>query len=236
MKQIRRRSSPELTRERIINAAFAVFDNMDFHQATVRKIAIESGLSTASIYKHFKNKEDLINAIAVEKCRGMSEGLTDHLSGINGVNNKIRKMIWFYLNFFETNRMVCWTIYIATPMNSWSKSPTGWEVARQMARIYTDILKEGKRSGELRGDLDIHVASDLCFGALRYICTMWLIRNKPEKLNGIADIFTEMIISGVAANQYQALTSVCPYLAATQKQISSQRQAMVSKSDKSAIT
>jgi len=47
-------------KQRIINAAIEVLKTNSIEETTVRKIAAEAGLTTGSLYHHYKNKEEIL--------------------------------------------------------------------------------------------------------------------------------------------------------------------------------
>lgn len=49
-------------RQQIIDAAYRCFAQKGFHQASMRDICAEAGLSAGAIYTYFKSKEDIIEA------------------------------------------------------------------------------------------------------------------------------------------------------------------------------
>src|SRR5512143_3703890 len=49
-------------RQQIIDAAYRCFARKGFHQATMRDIYTEAGLSAGAVYHYFKSKEDIIQA------------------------------------------------------------------------------------------------------------------------------------------------------------------------------
>lgn len=52
-----------LTRERLVDAAIALFGRRGFRAVTIEQIAADAGANRATFYLHFRNKEDLANAI-----------------------------------------------------------------------------------------------------------------------------------------------------------------------------
>jgi AcrR family transcriptional regulator len=58
------------TRERVMDAAMAVFARRGFGQARVQEIAREAGLTTGALYSNFKGKEELFLAIARRRSGG----------------------------------------------------------------------------------------------------------------------------------------------------------------------
>jgi AcrR family transcriptional regulator len=94
-----KRHQPHLEREKVLDAALELLDEVGFHNLTVRKLAARLEVKAAALYWHFQNKQDLINEMAariftrefdtdksgLEKAtwrqilRGMSYGLCDAL-------------------------------------------------------------------------------------------------------------------------------------------------------------
>ena len=53
-----RRGPPELTRERIIEAAATLFNRLGYHGTDSNSIAKEAGYATGTFYKHFRDKRE----------------------------------------------------------------------------------------------------------------------------------------------------------------------------------
>ncbi len=60
-------------REQILEAAMICFAKRGFHQASMHDISAEAGISVGLIYRYFKNKEEVIAAIAAEHKRHIAE-------------------------------------------------------------------------------------------------------------------------------------------------------------------
>lgn len=58
-----REAQRALTRERLVDAAVALFARRGFRAVTVEQIAAEAGANRATFYLHFRSKEDVANAI-----------------------------------------------------------------------------------------------------------------------------------------------------------------------------
>lgn len=52
----------ESRRQQIVDAAYRCFARKGFHQATMRDIYTEAGLSAGAVYHYFKSKEDIVQA------------------------------------------------------------------------------------------------------------------------------------------------------------------------------
>lgn len=202
------------TRERIVHASFDVFDNLDFHEATIREIAKRSEIAPASIYKHFASKDDLAMAISNEKMKQITSELNEHLIGVRGTMNKLRKMTWYYLCFYENNPRVSWVVIMSTSVKRWHESSDGWKNVRQTGQTFMDILREGQKLGDVRQDINTFVMSNIYFGGLARLVQIWLIHNQSYSLTALADDFAETIFAAVRTPTQQAVPANCPYFEA----------------------
>lgn len=55
------------TKERILEAALTLFAENGYDGTSVEQIATEVGIKAPSLYKHYKGKEDILNALIIEK-------------------------------------------------------------------------------------------------------------------------------------------------------------------------
>ena len=94
----------EAVKGRLERAVLEVFSNEDFHRANMRTIAQKAGVGLATIYRHFESKEDLLFFFVDEWLSGFFERMVDHLQGIAGAKERLRKIFWLHLDYFEKNR------------------------------------------------------------------------------------------------------------------------------------
>jgi AcrR family transcriptional regulator len=62
-------------RRQILDAALVCFSRSGFHQTSMQQIFEESGLSPGAVYRYFKGKEEIVQAIAEETLRGLGATL-----------------------------------------------------------------------------------------------------------------------------------------------------------------
>src|SRR5215472_14462241 len=63
-RQKRRRAKPRLTRSEIVAAAVRVLERRGHAELTIRNVASELGVKSASLYWHFETKEELEDELA----------------------------------------------------------------------------------------------------------------------------------------------------------------------------
>jgi TetR/AcrR family transcriptional regulator, transcriptional repressor of aconitase len=62
-------------RRQILDAALVCFSRGGFHQTSMQQIFEESGLSPGAVYRYFKGKEEIVQAIAEETFAGFTAAL-----------------------------------------------------------------------------------------------------------------------------------------------------------------
>ena len=179
-------------RDIILTAALEIFAKKGFQKARVTEIARRAGVSEATIYKEFKDKEDLLHAIPEKIMPEATSELALHMQGIKGALNKFRKFLWFYLYFFETNKDWTTVVLLQIKPNPRFAQTRAYQLIREFTRIFVDILEEGKEEGTFKKDLDHNLARHIFIGGIENITTRWLLLGKPEHLLSCTDELFEM--------------------------------------------
>jgi AcrR family transcriptional regulator len=88
-------------RDRIIQAAVAVFAEKGYHRATISDVVHRSGLSVGAIYTHFRNKEELF----LHSCDQMSsQGLDEmamRLAPLTTSRERLRAAVAYYIETID---------------------------------------------------------------------------------------------------------------------------------------
>ncbi len=181
----------------ILTAAMEVFARQGYQEATISSIAEKAGVADATIYEHFKNKEDLLFSIPEEKMKEVIYQANLHLQGIKGALNKIRKLVWFYLWFFENNANWASVVMLNLKTNKRFLSTPAYQLVRDFTRIMVDVVEEGKSEGSIRKDVNPYIFRSMLIGMMEHLTIRWLILNKPEKLETFADEAADLLVQAV---------------------------------------
>jgi len=91
-------------RERVINAALTIFDRDGFHRATMDDIAKLADVGKGSIYRYFKNKDDLLQCILIERTDTFFEDMNNVFSLDIDIAERIQMIIEGWVNFIYQNQ------------------------------------------------------------------------------------------------------------------------------------
>ncbi len=181
-------------KRRILNSAIKIFGEKGFQNATISEIAKNAGIGDATIYEYFKSKEDILLEIPVEITKELIPQLNDHMMGIKGALNKLRKFIWWWLNYVEKNPGYGAIVLLELKTNKNYVSTMAYQAARNFYQIVLDIIKEGQEEGSIKKDINIYLARSICVGALEHIIIRWLLKERKYSLTQYADELADLLI------------------------------------------
>lgn len=184
-------------KKKILNSAIKIFGEKGFQNATIAEIAKEAGIGDATIYEYFKNKEDILLAIPVEITKELIPQVHDHMMGIKGALNKLRKFIWWWLNYVEKNPGYGSIVLLELKTSKTYVSTEAYQAARNFYQILLDVIREGQEEGSIKKEINIYLARSLCVGAMEHIIIRWLLKDRKYSLIQYADELADLLIDSL---------------------------------------
>jgi TetR/AcrR family transcriptional regulator, fatty acid metabolism regulator protein len=199
------------TRAAIMKAALELFSKEDFNQATMRSIAKKAKIVPSNIYKYFENKDELLSALLDAVAEQILKGTEEQFLLSDSTREKIYKLTYYYLDYYQKNPGVAYLIYGRNTLQHWYEYHSIYNRARELGNMLISIVEEGRKKGEVRQDIDIHVINHIYHGGIRNLVTSWLYHNYEFPLTDSAGGFASTIYFAVSAKSSSAETFVCPY-------------------------
>jgi AcrR family transcriptional regulator len=88
-------------RERVLREAHALFLERGFAEVSMQQIADAAGMTKASLYYHFRDKEDLFAHVVQREGKRLLTGLTAELAGVDSFQEQLKRVA---LYFFQAIR------------------------------------------------------------------------------------------------------------------------------------
>jgi TetR/AcrR family fatty acid metabolism transcriptional regulator len=151
----------------------------------------------ATIYEYFNSKEDLLLAIPVEVTKDLIPQIDDHMMGIKGAFNKLRKFTWWYLNFFEKNPEYGSIVLLELKTSRTYISTEAYQAARTFYQVVLDIIIEGQKEGTIDKAIDVYVARSICVGAIEHMIIRWLLKDRKYSVTQYADQLIDLLIKAL---------------------------------------
>ncbi|KAB2891873.1 MAG: TetR/AcrR family transcriptional regulator [Desulfobulbaceae bacterium] len=193
--------NPEI-HQRLEKAVLEVFSNSDFHKASIRDIASRAGVSFTTIYKHFGSKERLVFAFVDIWMGKLTDRIVDHLQGIENLKEKLRKVFWLQLDYYERHQGLGKIVFMTLPMKTWMADETFNQ--RRMMDLLISVLRQGQEEGVLNSDVRAGTLLDFLMGFVQRSFFMWILRGQKESLSEQANTMFEMVWRGMANPQASA--------------------------------
>lgn len=181
--------------ERLGDTILEVFSESDFHAVGIRDIAGKAGVSFATIYKYYGNKERLVFAFVDIWMGRLTDRIIDHLQGMADLKEKLRKTFWLQLDYYENNSNFAKIIFMTLPMKTWMTDESFEQ--HRMFNLLMDLLRQGQEEGILNPDVDTRILLDFMLGFVQRSFIMWVQRGQKDSLVDQTDIMFDMIWRGI---------------------------------------
>lgn len=182
----------------ILDSATGVLSEKGFADATISEIARGAGLTPSGIYTYFKGKEEILFAIIEAFVASGHDGLVEHLQGIQGADNKLRKAIWFHCKAYSGSRN---EIKIVLEVRSYPRfyQSSAYTALKSYSGLFMEIIQEGMDDGTFPGVPSPMILRDVILGTIDHIAINWTVKNAPNTLDKAERIY-EMIMDSVRSS------------------------------------
>lgn len=189
-----------ITRERIYQAALKIFVLHGFEGARMDKIAAEVGINKASLYFHFKSKEEIFHELfqnITQKYRDKMKRIVSDYKDLP-FKERLKAIYNDYLEYnLDNDEMDFWNrLYYLPPMNLKEEIiSTTSESKKEFVSDLANIIEEGIKQKELRPMDPNHMANTFYY-ILTCIDLSSGLMNKKQALEDMDNSF-EVLWNGI---------------------------------------
>jgi AcrR family transcriptional regulator len=190
-------------RQEMLNAALQLFTEKGYHSVSMHEIAGKAEFAIGTLYKFFRNKEDLYRALVLEQSERFHEALAAAIEEPEDEIEKLNSYIRIKGEFFRDNYAMI-RIYFAESHGLSFNLLAGLDAElikryERFLNLLASVFDSGVRRKRFRSIADpyhLAVALDSMVNAFLFL---WL--NKPERHprpevpGAILDIFSKALIS-----------------------------------------
>lgn len=196
----RRKEEAQETRERILDAAIAVFHKHGVARPSLSEVAELAGVTRGAIYGHFRNKADLFNTLAErvqlpgEKlCESAGEEMKKDPLGV-------LRTRWLWL-FQEVASNRQWQLILEILFHRCELITESGEIHERMKQGHAEgvermrqLVSAAVAQGQLPTDLDIDVAVPMLHGSLLGVLGDWLLQPQIGDLAELGERYVDALI------------------------------------------
>ena len=182
-------------REAILEAATEAFYRHGYGSAALRDIARQAGITQATVYYHFKNKEEILLTIITEFSDQLFQALLSALARDSDAVGRLRNAIERHILFTKSHRREVKIIledmkFLGEALNARVK-----EKERAIFSLYRTHLQELQRTGLIR-DGDLIPTTFSLFGVINSLYH-WYRPEKPLTIERIAGELADLLLNGL---------------------------------------
>lgn len=177
----------ERTRRRLLEAARSAFGERGYAASRVDDVTRLAGTSHGAFYLYFANKQEVLEALAVETSSEMY-ALADRLEGIEMGEagfEQLRAWVGDFVDAYRRNAAVVNAWIVAEPEDS-RFDALGREVLAKFAGRVAGTIRRAVASGA-RHPVDPGVAATSLVAMLERFCYFWIVRGADFKRDQVVD-------------------------------------------------
>ncbi|MEW5745610.1 MAG: TetR/AcrR family transcriptional regulator [Nitrospirota bacterium] len=161
-------------RAQIAEAALRIIAQRGVRALTTAALAEEVGISEANLYRHFKNKEEILAETVERIGAGLRENLESAFRSSASPLARLKKVFQLHLEYIEKNEGIP-RLGFSEEMHIGSK-----ELGEKLLGTITAyrerleaLIKEGKKAGLIKKDIEPHASALMVIGMIQVTIFLW---------------------------------------------------------------
>ena len=192
-------------KDKIARNAISVFAEKGFKASTIAQLAKNVGLVEATIYKYFKNKEEILLYTVVSYMSDFMKNLDEQLWGIKNPEEKLRKFIWQYLRWFQKHIDFMKVFIFEIHPNPNYYHSEAYDQMKKAVGVIGDILNEGKAAGLFRKGVPGGLFRNFIMGTINYLFKTRIIFDRPFEVTDDFEDVTGVVLASIRDDEDSSL-------------------------------
>lgn len=164
----------EIRQEQIVLAALNLVATQGLRSLNVAALARRVGLVPSAIYRHFKGKEEIIDAV-LEHIRGMLQGNVDAVCEETPDSlERLQRLLFRHIQLIRENLAIPRVIFSEDVYSGRSgrKERVFGMVSDYLSRV-AEIIRQGQGAGRIDPSIDPKAASIMFLGLVQPTALLW---------------------------------------------------------------
>lgn len=168
----------------IINAATELINEGGIQQLTTKALAERMGFSEPALYRHFKNKTEILSSLLNYYGQGLKSKMDELVSEEDSGLSKLKKIIEFQFKHFSKHPAIVMVIFAETSFQYEEKlSNAVHNILKNKKQRVKNIIELGQKDGSIRNDVQPEQLASIFMGSMRFIILQWRLNNYKNDLN-----------------------------------------------------
>jgi len=185
-------------KKRILMAARKQFFTFGYSRSTMAELAIELQMSKKTLYQFFKSKQFLLESTIYDFFQELDENIDEIIKAKDKNNNRIDTLKHFLsliqsqisqlnVNAFEDIR---------------KNNPEAWQTIgnlreKMINNKLRELLKQGKKDGTVRKDIDLDIIVLIILNTVQYVATPEVISRFSYSTEEVIEMIAKLFMFGI---------------------------------------
>jgi len=163
-----------IRREQIAEAALSLIASQGLRRLSIAAVARRVGLVPSGIYRHFKNKDELLNAVLDRVEERLLANVRASRQSHRDALPCLKDVVMRHIRFLREGKV------ISVPRMIFSEDADNPSRKRRILRVFKqyigqigEIVAQGQSQGDIRRDIDIQTIAMLLFGIVVPAGILW---------------------------------------------------------------
>lgn len=182
-------------RTELVEAAARVFSRVGYAEASLNDVAQELGVNRATLYYYVESKADLLAQVIGEPLRRMMRDVRAAADAQTTSIDKIRAIVAAHTTGLVTSYTGLDLLFAQKDIQRFGdEGRIVFSEGVQYAAFIEKIIKAGQEAGEIRDDINPHIATVALTGMLN-----WLHRwyDDSQDVGEVIRVFTTIFLTGI---------------------------------------
>jgi AcrR family transcriptional regulator len=190
-------------KERLILSTIDIIEELGIQGLTTREIAKRQGVSEATIFRHYRNKNELL--LAVLDYYIQYDADIKQSTQLNGLKplEAIRFLITTYAVYYENYPAITAITQIYDVLRYDAElADKIREIQQNRTIVLSQIINKAQKAGEIPDEADCEIIAEMITGFFREICFNWRLKNYQfslkERIEKALDILLDALQTNIA--------------------------------------
>jgi len=158
----------------IIDASKYLIGRKGIQNLTIKNLAKKMDFSEPALYRHFKDKTEILKALLLFHREIIKNGIFKILESDKSSIVKFQEILKFKFAHIEKNPALVMVIFSETSFQYSSVlSSVVAKIMEQRSKKIIDLLREGQKNNEIRNDVGAEQLATIIMGGIRKIILSW---------------------------------------------------------------
>ncbi|WP_369223768.1 TetR/AcrR family transcriptional regulator [Streptomyces sp. R39] len=186
------------TPETLLSVAVRVFNERGYDGTSMEHLSKAAGISKSSIYHHVSGKEELLRRAVSRALDGLFAILDEEHARVGPAADRLEHVVRRMVEVLITELPYV-TLLLRVRGNTGTER---WalERRRDFDHRVADLLKAAAAEGDIRGDVEVRLATRLVFGMVNSIVEWYRPDGRGASAREVADAVARLAFSGLRAH------------------------------------